>query len=107
MKITRRELVRRLSAIYGAGAVGTAIPIRALAQDAAAAGTDAAMMAAMDAGTVMWDGPSGVSNTHYNWGVRLPWKNAGGDWVDASNVPQGAARFATRSSCAPRRAPTC
>jgi hypothetical protein len=97
-KITRRELVRRLSAIYGAGAVGSFVPLRGLAQEIGAQEADAttaAMVAEMEPGTVLWDGASGVSNTYYNYGAKLPWKNAGGDWIDAANTPQGSSRFAT------------
>ena len=37
----------------------------------------------------LWDGLSGVTGRYCNFGARLPWRNPGGDWLDATGVAQG------------------
>ena len=32
----------------------------------------------------LWDGLSGVTGRYCNFGARLPWRNPGGDWLDAA-----------------------
>lgn len=109
MTLTRRELMRRLSALSGAGMVGL-LPSRALSAageetlstsdfsiDATLA-PDASLLGLTTAPSpppVLWDGASGVSKEFFNFGARLPWLNIGGDWSDAAQVPQGSSGYAT------------
>jgi len=108
MTLTRRELMRRLSALSSAGVVGL-LPARVLSAPAegAAATADLTSAAASPSGAsvsaltstsappVLWDGPSGVSKDFFNYGAQLPWQNTGGDWSDAAQVAQGSSAYAT------------
>ena len=108
MPLTRRELMRRLSALSGAGIarlLPTSFLSTAAAQEiaadsslAAAASSDAAVLESSLAPAgppLLWDGISGVSKDFYNYGAQLPWENVGGDWSDAAQVAQGASAYAT------------
>ena len=41
---------------------------------------------------LIYDGPGGITGTHL-YATLLPWKNPGGDWLDADGVPQGGRPF--------------
>ena len=41
---------------------------------------------------LIYDGPGGITGTHL-YATLLPWKNPGGDWLDADGVPQGSRPF--------------
>ncbi len=49
----------------------------------------------------LWDGVSGTTGRYFNYGARLPWRNAGGDWLDAAGVAQGPSPYATVTSTTP------
>jgi len=108
MTLTRRELMRRLSALSSAGVVGL-LPARVLSaagkdaattadlSSAAASPSDASVSAltSTSAPPALWDGPSGVSKDFFNYGAQLPWQNTGGDWSDTAQVAQGSSAYAT------------
>src|SRR5678815_4332761 len=108
MTLTRRELMRRLSALSGAGVVGL-LPAKVLSaggedtaatadlSSAAASPSDASISAltTTPAPPLLWDGASGVSKDFYNYGAQLPWQNTGGDWSDAALAAQGSSAYAT------------
>jgi hypothetical protein len=48
-----------------------------------------------------WDAGSGPSPTLWSRHLQLPWKNAGGDWIDAAGTAQGLLPFATLTLTAP------
>src|SRR5436190_15899465 len=107
MTLTRRELMRRLSALSGAGVVGL-LPARVLSaagEDTATADLSSMATSPSDpslsaltstpAPPLLWDGSSGVSKDFFNYGAQLPWQNTGGDWSDAAQVAQGSSAYAT------------
>ena len=109
MPITRRELMRRLSALSGASLAGL-LPTRALSgggSDAATAadptsvaaspadGSITALTTPASAPPLLWDGASGVTKDFFNYGAQLPWLNTGGDWSDSAQVAQGSSAYAT------------
>ena len=98
MPITRRELIRRLSALSSAGMAGL-LPTRALSTHAGEDVTgpriaplpkQGGAAAPLNAPALpVWDGISGGTGVMFNKGAVLPWENTGGDWYDADGVVQG------------------
>ena len=47
---------------------------------------------ALEDPALIFDGPGGITGTHL-YQTLQPWKNRGGDWLDADGVPQGPKAF--------------
>ena len=107
----RREFIRRLTVLAGAGASGiwhreesaAAVPGQPEAKPStlpregpsALPPRQSAPPLALGATTLLWDGASGVSAGYFNYGAGLPWQNAGGDWTDANGLGQGPVPYAS------------
>jgi hypothetical protein len=96
----RRQFILRVSALAGGGAVGLYAP-HGFGQTASTKPLIVPLAGAASNDAVIWDGISGVSSGHFNYGAGLPWTNKGGDWYDAARTPQGAQGYARMSVSAP------
>jgi hypothetical protein len=43
----------------------------------------------------IWDGKTGATGGMFNDSLKMPWRNRGGDWIDANGIEQGPTPYAT------------
>jgi hypothetical protein len=46
----------------------------------------------------LYDGSDGVTCRYFNAGALIPWRRAGGDWVDRAGAPHGREAFFRKGS---------